>query len=351
MKVIVDKRLAIFYFIICLALAVVPMVSAQSIQGEKCYAKVFEEKVIGHSLANTYLLMYAAYNTYENRMGVANFVEFQKKFKEIFTPLGMNKFDFINKKEKTADTQAVIMSNDKLVIVSFRGSEATANSKFSPVKFVYDWLLTDFNFFKKRILWWGWGIKIHRGFYNALDIVYDDLKSIVDSHMSGIPKRLWITGHSLGAGIAPLAAYRLAGDGISVQGIYTFAGPRIGNDIFAKAFKKRFPDFQRWVYNNDIVTKTPFKIMKFKHLSAPNNIYADGRLVLGDYEMRGAGKVKSHMPGIYLQKIFDLLPLELKDKMPPPPAFGSEAVFEDSDFERSFNGAAIEAEEEETTYK
>ncbi|MDD3146521.1 MAG: lipase family protein [Candidatus Riflebacteria bacterium] len=319
---------------------------AQTIQGEKCFNSVFEEKAVGHSLANTYLLMYVANSTYENRLNVANFDAFQKKFKEIFTPLGISRFDFINRKEKTADTQAVVMSNDKLVIVAFRGSEASQNNKVSPVKIVYDWLLTDFNFFKKRVLWWGWGIKVHTGFYNALDIVYDDLKSLISSHMAGPGKRLWITGHSLGAGIAPLAAYRLAGDGVSVQGIYTYAGPRLGNDIFARSFKKRFPDMQRWVLDNDIVSKVPFKIMKFKHLVPPNNIYGDGHFKLADGEMKGPGKVKNHMPGMYLQKIYDLLPLELKDKMPPPPAFGNEAAFTDAELERAFNGAALSAEED-----
>lgn len=334
-------------FLVALFLILSPnlTIAATTVQGEKCFNNVFEEKAIGHSLANTYLLMYTAYNTYENRMNVANFTEFKKKFQEIFTPLGITRFDFINVKEKTADTQAVIMSNDKLVIVSFRGSESSSNNKLSPVKIVYDWLLTDFNFFKKRILWWGWGVKVHRGFYDALDVAYDELKGHVERHMAGVPKRLWITGHSLGAGVAPLAAYRLAGDGINVQGIYSYAGPRIGNDIFAKAFKKRFPDMQRWVLDNDIVTKLPFKAMKFQHCAAPNNIYADGKAVLADGELKGPGKVKNHVPGMYLQKIFDLLPLELKDKVPPPPAFGSDASVADAELERDFNGAAADAEE------
>lgn len=318
---------------------------AQTIQGERCFDKVFEEKVVGHSLANAYLLIYTAYCTYENTMNVANFSEFKKKYQEVFRPLGINRFDFINVKDKTADTQAVIMSNDKLVIVSFRGSESSSNKKFSPVKMVYDWILTDFNFFKKRILWWGWGVKVHRGFYNAIDIVYDDVKKYVDSHMSGTPKTLWITGHSLGAGIAPLAAYRLSEDGVNVQGIYTYAGPRLGNDAFARIFRKRFPDMQRWVLDNDIVTKLPFKAMKFQHCAPPNNIYADGKLILSDSEMKGPGKVKTHVPGMYLQKIFDLLPLELKDKVPPPPAFGGDTGMADTELEREFTGAAQVAEE------
>lgn len=319
---------------------------SQTVQGEKCFYDVFEAKAVGHSIANAYLLMYVAHNTYENRINVANFSEFKKRFEEIFRPLGLSRFDFINVKEKTADTQAVIMSNDKIVIVSFRGSESSSNKKFSPVKMVYDWILTDFNFFKKHVLWWGWNVKVHRGFYNAIDVVYDNVKRLVDSHMSGTPKTLWITGHSLGAGIAPLAAYRLVGDGAGVQGIYTYAGPRLGNDGFVKAFQKRFPDMQRWVLDNDIVTKLPFKAMKFKHCAPPNNIYADGKFVVADSEMQGPGKVRNHVPGMYLQKIYDLLPLELKDKMPPPPAFGTDISVADTELEREFTGATREAEED-----
>ncbi len=314
-------------------------VIAQPVLGADCYSRVFEEKAVGHSLVNAYLLMYAAHNVYENRIDVANFLEFKKRFKEIFEPLGIDRFDFIDVRDKTADTQAVVMSNDKLVIVAFRGSESSKNKKFSPSKFAYDWILTDFNFFKKRILWWGWGVKVHRGLYNAMEVAYDDLKKYIDSHMAGTPKRLWITGHSLGAGIAPLAASRLVDDGLSIQGIYTYAGPRIGNDEFVKAFKKRFPDMQRWVFDNDLVTKLPFKIMKFQHCAPPNNIYADGKMVLADGEMRGPGKARSHAPGIYLQKIYDLLPLDLKAVVPAPPGLVNDAGIADSELERDFNNA------------
>ena len=147
---------------ITLVLLISVSVSAQMVQGADCYERVFEDKAVGHSLVNAYLLMYAAHNTYENRMDVANFLEFKKRFKEIFEPLGIDRFDFIDVREKTADTQAVVMSNSKLVIVAFRGSESSKNKKFSPTKFAYDWILTDFNFFKKRILWWGWGVGASR---------------------------------------------------------------------------------------------------------------------------------------------------------------------------------------------
>ena len=103
---------------------------------------------------------------------------------------------------------------------------------------------------------------------------------------------------------------------------------------------------QRWVLNNDIVTKLPFKAMKFQHCAPPNNIYADGKMVLADGEMKGPGKATSHVPGMYLQKIYDLLPLDLKAVVPAPPGFGNDASFADTQLEREFNGDTQASEED-----
>lgn len=331
----------------CLVLAVAILLSATSLSvqaqslGKDCFNRVFNANAVGHDLANSYLLMYTSLYSYENQLNTKNFSEYKKKFQELFAPLGIYRFDFVNVRKKTADTQAVVMSNDRIVIVSFRGSEVSSNGKFSPVKLTYDWLLTDFNFFKKRIIWWGFGVKVHRGFYTAMDVVYDDLKNLVDAHMRGTPKKLWITGHSLGAGIAPLFAYRLAEDGIDIQGIHTFASPRISNKKFCELYRKKFPDHQRWVFNNDLVTKLPFKAMGFQHLVAPNNIYEDGRMVIRDYEMKGPGKAKSHLPKSYIHAIYQQLPLEIRDQMPAPPSLRG-GDFSDVELEREFNRAETE---------
>lgn len=331
--VAVIKRIGILF--ICVLLSIPASLQAQ-IQGKDCFNRAFKAEVVGHDLANAYLLMYTSLYTYENQLNASDFVDYKKKFQNHFAPLGIYRFDFVNVRKKTADTQAVVMSNDKAVIVAFRGSEASSNGKFSPVKMTYDWLLTDFNFFKKRVIWWGFGVKVHRGFYTAMEVVYDDVKSLIESHLRGTPKKLWITGHSLGAGVAPLFAYRLAEDGYDIQGIYTYAGPRIGNSKFCELYRKKFPDHQRWVNNNDLVTKLPLKVMKYQHFTRPNNIYDDGKLVLKDYEMKGPGKASTHLPVKYLHAIYQLLPLEMRDKMPLPPSLRS-SDFADIELEKEFS--------------
>jgi hypothetical protein len=313
----------------------------QNVQGKDAFKYVFNEKAVGHDLANTYLLMYTSLFAYENQLNSGSYGEYKSKFKQLFEPLGIYRFNFVSVRKKTADTQAVVVSNDKVVIVAFRGSEMTANGKFSPVKVVFDWLLTDFNFFKKRIIWWGFGVKVHRGFYTAMDICYKQLKDIVAAHLQGTEKKLWITGHSLGAGIAPLFAYRLSEDGFDVQGIYTFAGPRVGNAKFCERYKARFPFHQRWVHDNDLVTRLPFKKMNYQHFVAPNNIYADGSMILADEEMKGRGKASTHVPSSYIKSVYNLLPLEIRDRVPSPPSFRGEAVG-DAALEREFEKLMLE---------
>lgn len=45
--------------------------------------------------------------------------------------------------------------------------------------------------------------------------------------------KLYITGHSMGAAIATLAAIHLQQDGMPVESLYTFGCPRVGNQAFA----------------------------------------------------------------------------------------------------------------------
>lgn len=310
--------------------------------GDGCFKTAFNADAEGHDPANAYLLMLASYNAYENRINANGFEEFKTKFQDKFTAFGMDSFDFLNVRKKTGDTQVMIMSNQKAVIVVFRGSEAASGGL---AKTVYDWVLTDFNFLKKSVSAWGKDVRVHRGFYNALDIVYPQLKDLVQKHLGAgqagtlgsatpvLAKRLWITGHSLGAGIAPLAAFRLSQDGIAVQGIYTYGEPRVGNKQFAEVYRTQLPLHQRWVDDKDIVTMLPYPWMKFQHLAKPNNIYPDGTTQLQDQPFTGMGKASAHQPGLYLQRLYNVLPLSLKDTLPAPPAFNVEAPSPDPDLE------------------
>ncbi len=289
--------------------------------GANCYQTRFQPGAGTGDLTNAYLLMYANFFCYGDRLNAANFDQFQVKYREKFLPLGMTEFDFINLRRKTGDTQVVVMSNSRLAIVAFRGSEATSGNTYSLSKIAYDWVLTDFNFFKKSVPEWGKGVKVHRGFFIAQDIVYSQLKGLVQKHLAGGDRKLWVTGHSLGAGLAPMVALRLAQDGIPVQGLSVFAGPRLGNQAFVDALVSRVPCHERWVDDHDLVTMLPFPWLNFRHFCKPNNLYSDGHFVIADKAFSGMGKVSTHSPGMYLQRLYDVIPQEAKDAVPAPPAF------------------------------
>lgn len=289
-----------------------------------CFNTAFESNAKAHSIANSYLLMYSSLFVYDKVLNTPTFEGFKKRFRAIVKILGINNLDFINKCEGTADTQAVVMSTEKAVIVVFRGSEGRMKDK-SIIRVIYDWIFTDLNFFHRPFEMFGEKARVHTGFYNGVDIVYDELKALIEKHIKGNaftfgkPKSLWLTGHSLGGGLAPIAAARLIADGITVNGVYTYGAPRFANPNLAKHMGKMLANYQRWVLDNDIVTKVPFKKWGFQHSANPNNIYEDGQIKINDGEMIGTAKPSSHYPTQYLSRIYEALPKNIKGKMPPAP--------------------------------
>ena len=143
-------------------------------------------------------------------------------------------------------TQCYVANNDKFAIVAFRGSEMwkkrekiDLNAMFADLKTNIDIRLTD----------WEQGGKVHRGFNEALDEVWPDLlPHIKNLHRNGC--KIWMTGHSLGAAFATLAASRFG----NVQGVYTFGSPRVGDGAFRENLKIRI---YRIVNNDDIVPRVP----------------------------------------------------------------------------------------------
>ena len=140
-----------------------------------------------------------------------------------------------------ADTEGFIAQDDELVILAFRGTVSTT-----------DWLRNLKISRKESPLG-----KIHRGFQEGLDAVWDDPIETVLRELAGSDRKVWITGHSLGGALATLAAAR-ASEWLDIAGVYTFGQPLVGNRRFAKLFNRRFRDrFHRFVNDGDIVPKVP----------------------------------------------------------------------------------------------
>ncbi len=144
-------------------------------------------------------------------------------------------------------TQCYALSDSRSLHYIFRGTEAT---QWSDIK-------SDLKF-RTTVAGYGSAGRIHRGFKDALDCIWGDLLLHYLENYEG--KRLYFSGHSLGAALATVAAARIAReDSIG----YTFGSPRVGNGAFVKGF---VPEFYRFRNHNDIVTRHAYTIWGYRHV-------------------------------------------------------------------------------------
>jgi triacylglycerol lipase len=84
--------------------------------------------------------------------------------------------------------------------------------------------------------------------------------------MVRVNKPLYITGHSLGAALATLAAVDIAAHyRPRTMEVYTFGGPRVGDPYFAFAHNGLVPVHQRIFNDNDLVVHLPPILYAHKH--------------------------------------------------------------------------------------
>jgi triacylglycerol lipase len=114
---------------------------------------------------------------------------------------------------------------------------------------------------------------VHRGFNDALERVWDDMRRAILSckqfqvRERRRPQTLWIAGHSLGGALATLAVAKLRmEEDRAVNGLYTFGSPRVGDRTFARNFNLEFNAAYRIVNNNDVVTRVPGRLMMYSHV-------------------------------------------------------------------------------------
>lgn len=115
------------------------------------------------------------------------------------------------------------------------------------------------------------GGKVQDGFADA----YEQVRPFILRNVSR-SKKVYITGHSLGAAMAILCAVELKGLGYNVQKMYTFGQPRVGNADWKKFFGITGIELYRIVNGTDIVTRIP-KLFAY-HVGTP--VYLDdGKIV------------------------------------------------------------------------
>ena len=142
-------------------------------------------------------------------------------------------------------TQVYCWSDGKNACVAFRGTEPT---QWSDIK-------ADLKIRKVKC---PTGF-VHRGFRDALDEVWQDVSNWLVKQKK---EQVFFTGHSLGGALATLAASRW---NTVTTHLYTFGSPRVGGRKFVQSFKTS--ERYRYRNNNDIVTRVPFEILGYKHVS------------------------------------------------------------------------------------
>jgi len=99
---------------------------------------------------------------------------------------------------------------------------------------------------------------VHQGFDAVYQTIRDSVIAGVDAAKVNATS-MWITGHSLGGAIALLAAIDFAKNAVPplVSQLYTFAGPRVGDESFQALFDAAIPLCYRVVNRWDIVPQLP----------------------------------------------------------------------------------------------
>ena len=112
-------------------------------------------------------------------------------------------------------------------------------------------------------------------------------------------KKLYITGHSLGGGMATLAAGRQQQRCVY---LYTYGSPRVGNKEYGFNFNVNCYRVQN---NNDIVPRVPPWILGYKHIGT--NVYINhyGYIRKLNWWQTIKDKFRGHITAILKLEFFD----------------------------------------------
>ena len=161
-----------------------------------------------------------------------------KESKNKFKSFGFTIVEFFN----IDGAQAYLLKDmNDIHVLSFRGTEVTQKSD----------VLADLKAGKNIEACGG---KVHVGFKGEINKVWPAIEKAI----AGIDT-LYITGHSLGAAMATIAASRVQS---KVTALVTFGSPRVGNQEFIDNLNITHYRVQN---NCDDVTKVPFRLMGFRH--------------------------------------------------------------------------------------
>ncbi len=210
--------------------------------------------------------------------------------------LGTVGFDLLADPFDRDGTQAFLARGPNFAVLTFRGSD--------------DFAAWQTNLDVIPAPWRGGG-KTHRGFAEALDLVWADVAAAVAQTRDP----LLFTGHSLGAALATLAASL-----VPEAALYTFGSPRVGDSAFRAAMADRPGSAERYVNHRDVVCRIPPVSLGYRHVGVSYLIDRDGNVAQRRPNDRGLHQflVSALSTGRQqlAQRFGQTLPRELTDHAP-----------------------------------
>jgi hypothetical protein len=120
----------------------------------------------------------------------------------------------------------------------------------------------------------------HRGFQRAAAVAQPQIDLAIQLSRQPPGKPLFVTGHSLGAALAGLAASSAAEAGQPPRAVYGFGMPRIGGAQFRSAYNAHLGEVTyRLVHGTDLVARVPsFRLLhRFHHIGRVIQCSAGGK--------------------------------------------------------------------------
>ncbi len=202
----------------------------------------FDNKTEYFSMSNAWWLSELSFLAYEEGKTVEN----------ILKSLGLE-VSFFN--SARWDGEAYVAYDDEKVFLVYRGTEPTNLQD----------MMTDIRLNKVKTDKEG---GVHSGFKQHFDDLEKEFRigSMLSALLSG-KRKLYITGHSLGAALAVYAAYYYS-EKVPVTrkeeySLYTFGAPKVGDESFMRKFDE--VKVYRVVHKNDIICRLP-PFSKYHHI-------------------------------------------------------------------------------------
>ena len=196
----------------------------------------YEEDVYTKGLVNAYMSMLAYHDESQSKEELMKAISkycFQRR----------NVSEIIHD-DKTDTHALVLQTGSDMITVALEGTD-----KFE------DWWKTNINFLPYML---DFGVFVHRGFAKALNSVYSEIKDSLQKHDSLTGKKtVYITGHSLGCGLASILTYRLASEYPQLRSkmrMYLYGCPVVGNNDFNQKLRGFNVESYSFTLENDPVS-------------------------------------------------------------------------------------------------